>query len=177
VSEHSGPVAVRYPKGGENPYLREQLALCETVTTELRVRGNTVKPCGAAVITYGRIASEAFRLRELFEDAGTGCKVVVLNRIHPVDTASVAALIPGECGRIIFIEEAVRRGGVSESLAAALSEAGVSAGKRVSIHAVGDSYVPQGSAEELVKLCGLDAESIWAGGGIGKYNCKCIIEV
>lgn len=114
--DETGPVAVRYPKGGEpavptgyqpdyRPYQLYQLPQSDTV-----------------LVTYGRLFFEALEASQRLEKAGVPISVLKLTRIKPLESECIQLM--GRFRRIIFVEETSRAGGVGEHVAGLLAQAG-----------------------------------------------------
>ena len=144
-----GPVAVRYPRGGEEDYREDSSAL-----PAVRLReGKDV-----TLVTYGGLVSQVLKAAGLLAGEGIGADVIKLNRITPLETAQVEASVR-KTGRILIAEEAVSMGSVGERLLARLAQAGISL-KGAARCDCGTGFVPQGSIAQLRSLCKLDSASL-----------------
>ena len=132
-----GPVAIRYPRGGEPalPLGREEDDF--TVYGE----GDTV------ILTYGRITKECIDPR---------ATVLSLLKINPVDWDALAALIPAGCRKIAFVEEGIRRGGVGERCAAEFAARRLPPVQVIAI----DGFVKHATVARQMELCGLCSSAI-----------------
>ena len=147
VLEEKGPVAVRYPRGGECGYHGD----CggESVT----VFGGGA----AAVVTYGILTGQALEAAELLKNEGISLRVVKLNQVAPLDGEAVCAALDG-ASHIVAVEDQLRAGCVGERLAAVLAERGIPT--RLLLRNVGDALPPQGTVSQLWQSLRLDAQSI-----------------
>ena len=147
VLEEKGPVAVRYPRGGECGYHGD----CggESVT----VFGGGA----AAVVTYGILTGQALEAAELLKNEGISLRVVKLNQVAPLDGEAVCAALDG-ASHIVAVEDQLRAGCVGERLAAVLAERGIPT--RLLLRNVGDALPPQGTVPQLWQSLGLDAQGI-----------------
>ena len=147
VLEEKGPVAVRYPRGGECGYHGD----CggESVT----VFGGGA----AAVVTYGILTGQALEAAELLKNEGISLRVVKLNQVAPLDGKAVCAALDG-ASHIVAVEDQLRAGCVGERLAAVLAERGIPT--RLLLRNVGDALPPQGTVSQLWQSLGLDAQGI-----------------
>ena len=147
VLEEKGPVAVRYPRGGECGYHDD----CggESVT----VFGGGA----AAVVTYGILTGQALEAAELLKNEGISLRVVKLNQVAPLDGEAVCAALDG-ASHIVAVEDQLRAGCVGERLAAVLAERGIPT--RLLLRNVGDALPPQGTVSQLWQSLGLDAQGI-----------------
>ncbi|MGM9635267.1 MAG: 1-deoxy-D-xylulose-5-phosphate synthase [Candidatus Avispirillum sp.] len=142
-----GLCAFRYPKGAQREYDRSGF---KSVGEGVEVLSG--EDCDAAILTYGRITSEAVRARELL-NGEFRVKVVKLVKLLPLDSDMVLNI----CGasRVLVLEEGSRRGGIGEAVAAAAARRD---GVKVKVCAV-DGFLTHADVPTLEKLCGLDAAS------------------
>lgn len=138
--EASSPVIIRYPKGGE-------IKLCEMVD-----RGDfsyTEANCDTYIISYGRAFAVA--ASEADDELGKSGKLglIKLLRIFPIDFDEIIAIIGG-AKKLIFIEEGIKSGSLSEYILTGLAEHGYSP-EALEIRAIDGEFVPHAKAEELLK--------------------------
>lgn len=149
VEKVRGPVAVRYPRGGEGEFR----ALCGIEGASVIRPGTDV-----TIAAYGTMANEALEAARLLEEKGRSAQVVKLNSISPLDVDTVAACAK-KTGRLLVAEECVDAGCVGRRIAAELTLRGA-AGVRLALVNLGDRFVRQGTVPELRALCGIDGASI-----------------
>ena len=149
VEKVRGPVAVRYPRGGEGEFK----ALCG-------VEGASVLRPGAdvTIAAYGTMVNEALAAAKLLEEKGRSAQVVKLNSIAPLDVDTLAACAK-KTGRLVVAEECVDAGCVGRRVAAEFALRGVSR-VRLALVDLGDRFVQHGTVAELRALCGIDGASI-----------------
>ncbi len=149
VREENGPVAVRYPRGGEGAF-REDTSFVPSAV----IRPGT----DVTVLSYGVGINDVLAAAELLAGQGVSAEVVKLNRLAPLDITAVAASVR-KTGRFLCAEDVCRAGSMGERVLAALTEAGVpvSAARLLQL---GDGILENGAPEDLRKKAGLD------GGGI-----------
>ncbi len=144
--ECSGPVALRYPRGGEGEY-RSGGAL------ETRVFGDG---CDAAIIVYGTMVNEALISQRSLAECGINARVVKLGRICPLpDEALFGAL---GTDNLVIAEEVCAAGCVGEKILAAAAERGMKV--RARLLNLGGGIVGQGTTEQLRREKGIDAGAI-----------------
>ena len=149
VLEETGPVAVRYPRGGEGLY------------TDDRSEENTVclrEGTDVTIVSYGLEINEALRAAVILAEAGVSAEVMKLNRLAPPDTSGVIASVK-KTGCMAVAEDVCRPGCMGERLLCALGERGV-APKMSLLLNLGDGILENGAPNDLKKLTGLDGESI-----------------
>lgn len=149
VKECRGPVAVRYPRGGEGAY-RGSFDGQRTVTLQ--------SGTDLTLVTYGASTDAVLEAAEALKTQGINAEVVKLQSIAPADWTPVLDSVR-TTGRVLVVEECVRQGGVGQQLAAQLALAGIQTKKLLLLN-VGGGFVTHGSVGQLRGLCGLDAEGI-----------------
>lgn len=151
VQTAAGPVAVRYPRGGEGEY-RGRYSGEEMVLLR--------DGADLTIVTYGATVDAALEAAQRLEKAGVSARIVKLNHLTPSDWGPLCEQVRAT-GRLLVAEECVEAGSVGQRLAAQLALGGIAV-KSMTLLNVGDRFITQGSVAELRKLCGLDAESIAA---------------
>ena len=144
----SGPVSVRYPRGGEGLYK-------EGGSDAVRVlrEGEDF-----TIITYGISVNDALGCAEILSRKGINAEIVKLGIISPLDYTAIDASAK-KTGRVLVLEECARPGSVGERIAAHFAESGVGV-KTLLLKNLEDGLVTHGSPEILRKLYGLDAQSL-----------------
>ena len=151
VLELTGPVAVRYPRGGEGAYR----GCCGNETfTELRQGSD------CTILTYGILINEALAAAELLHQAGIEARVVKLNAIAPLRNDEVLAAL-GHEKRLLVLEDCVGSGCVGQRLTAILAQQGCAPDK-LFLKNLGDTIPCHGSVPQLYQQMGLDAASVAA---------------
>ena len=149
VLEMNGPVAVRYPRGGEGAY-REMGGTTGSVV----VRNGT----DLTIVAYGMMVNEALKAAELLEKQGKNAQVLKLNSILPLDMDGILSCAK-KTGHLLIAEECVDAGCVGRRIASELALANVG-NLRVTLANLGNRFIPQGTVAQLRALCGIDAESL-----------------
>lgn len=144
-----GPVAVRYPRGGEG---RQYPAWSGESASVLR-EGTDI-----TLAAYGTLTDEICTAAELLEEQGVGAEVVKLSRIAPLDPEPVVESVK-KTGRLLVLEDCNENGSVGQQLAAALAEAGI-VPKTVVLKNLKNAFAPQGTVAQLRALLGLDAQGV-----------------
>lgn len=132
---------VRYPRGSEAEYDRSEFSEYDGFSVL-----EAEKEPKATLVTYGRIAKNAVVAAKRLKTV----RVVKLCRLAPVSEDELAPFL---VGKIIFVEEGMKNGGVGEMLAEKFPE------KKISVHAV-SNFTDGGSEEELMKEYGFDSDSL-----------------
>ena len=148
-----GPVAVRYPRGGQGEL---PAAAPETAGpwALIPAAGDDATPAArrTLAVTYGRLFTDTLNAAAQATLRGIPCDTLKLNRIQPIDDDCIR--LAAGYGRVVFFEEGVRTGGVGERFALRAREAGLN-GACV-VRAIDDRFVRQAPIPELLTELGLD---------------------
>jgi 1-deoxy-D-xylulose-5-phosphate synthase len=148
--EYPGPALVRYPRGkGPGVALEAGLAPLPIGQGEVRRRGGRL-----AILNFGSLLPQALEVA-----AELDATVADMRFIKPLDRALISELAETH-GLLVTLEENALAGGAGSAVGELLAELGVS----IPLLHLGlpDRYVEQGSHQEQLQECGLDAEGIGA---------------
>ncbi len=151
VNEAKGPVAVRYPRGGENGF-HGDTGLAPTVC----LREGT----DLTLVSYGTLLGEVLEAARLAETQGISCAVFKINRLCPIDSGPILDSV-GQTHRLLVVEEVASHGSVGRDLATQLAALNAWLGRVILLNA-GDGLVRHGSVAQLRALLGIDAQHIAA---------------
>lgn len=178
VNEMNSPVFIRYPKGGEDEEFNkklENLAGSELVSARyedkhkvcpynnlnyIYIKNNNPE---FLIITYGRISKTAFDVYLKLNENNKPADFLKLNKIKPVNY--ILHEVMNSCAEnVIFIEEGIECGGVSEHITSnminMIKSGSDKYNKRVKIFAVND-FIEQGTVGQLFEVCGFNPEKIY----------------
>lgn len=144
----NGPVAVRYPRGGDRGY--QASAWNDTDPVACHRQGRDV-----TILTYGTLLKNAMEAADILADQGIEATVLRLMRVHPLPVQEIRERMP-QTSQLFVLEETMHNCGICGELAAALHTNGIS----VTGMDLGSAYVPHGSCDLLYRHCGLDAQSV-----------------
>ena len=144
--EIDGPVAIRYPRGGEGGF---------TGDTSARAAVRLKDGSKALLISYGTLTNQALEAAEQLEKEGISTKVLKLNRIAPLDMPSILQETEG-MDAVLILEDCFENGSVGQQIAAGMAEAGQRC-SHVILQNLKDHFAPAGSVEQLRHRFGLDA--------------------
>ena len=150
VYEVKGPVAIRYPRGGEGAYqdgAPRHPAVLLREGTDLTLAG-----CGTLV-------NELLDCADRLAADGIRAEVVKLNTITPLPL-ELAARSVKKTGRLLVAEESAEMGGIGQRIAAGLLAAGIPV-QGLALASTGRGFVTHGTIPQLRRLCGLDGESLY----------------
>ena len=150
VREVDGPVAVRYPRGGEGAF-REN---CGNRGAKVLQPGDDI-----TLISYGNMISETLQAAKQLQADGLSPEVVKLNSILPLDFETVVTSVK-KTGRLLVAEECVAMNCVGRQLASSCCEHGVKL-SALALCNLGEDFVTHGTVPQLRKLCKIDADSLY----------------
>ncbi|WP_303789308.1 1-deoxy-D-xylulose-5-phosphate synthase [Ruminococcus flavefaciens] len=143
IYEEKGLVAVRYPRGSEKVEFEQS-----DMTTEWLFK--QLSGSETLIITYGRLYNEAISAQKELAKQEINCDILKLTKIFPLD---------GELGskikqypRVVFFEESMGEGSISEKVGNILSELGY-CGDYSRVTA--DGFVKQASVRSCLDKLGL----------------------
>jgi 1-deoxy-D-xylulose-5-phosphate synthase len=147
---HNGPASVRYPRG-KGPGVA-----VETTMTELPIGKAEIKHQGSriAILAWGSMVTPALTVGKQLN-----ATVVNMRFVKPIDQALILELAKSH-DVFVTVEENALAGGAGEAVNSFLQQQRVL--MPVLNIALPDSFVEQGTREELLAFCGLDAASILA---------------
>jgi 1-deoxy-D-xylulose-5-phosphate synthase len=143
-----GPVAVRYPRGGNDGYQDCFLEDCVLKT------GDQV-----TVVSYGTMIAEALKARELLEKEGISMEIVKLWKLAPLDTKLIEASLQ-KTGRLVVLEECVGSGCVGQELVSVLAEKG-KLPPVVRLINLGNGFVTHGKVSQLREAWHIDGKAVY----------------
>ncbi|MBO5318311.1 MAG: 1-deoxy-D-xylulose-5-phosphate synthase [Ruminococcus sp.] len=148
IFEDKGLAAVRYPRGTEPAAFESGYLSTDHVFVS---RGSS----DILIITYGRIFDEALRAQETLLSEGINCDILKLTKIWPL-AEGVSEEI-SDYKRIVFFEECMDSGSISEKVADILAESGYT-GEYSRVAAKG--YVKQASVKDCLDELGLTSRKM-----------------
>ena len=155
-----GPMAIRYPRG------RAAARPSDTRETVVIGTGERLKDgADLAILTVGPVADDALRaIKRAESETGMSIALYDMRFVKPLDTSLLTEVLGKQCP-VITIEDGTVNGGfgsaVLEWMSENLDKAGVKAMPPLTRLGVPDRFIPQGTPDQLHKLCGFDEESIY----------------
>ena len=148
IYREKGLAAVRYPRGSE-----KNDSSCNYVTNDhiLIGRGES----DTLIITYGRIFSEALKAQSILCGYGINCDLLKLTKIYPLCSDIIDEI--KDYRRVIFFEESMSSGSISEKIGTLLAESSF-AGEYSRVTA--DGFIKQASIAECLDEMGLSCEKM-----------------
>lgn len=151
VYEVTGPVAIRYSRGGQKGY---QISNAPAYYSQLR------EGYDFTILTYGMLINEALKASELLAQKGISIQVLKLNRIAPLNESEVDQMLK-KTKRLLVLEDCIAVGCVGEKVACLATQAGVKLDKLI-LKNCGARLPDEGSVDQLNQALGLDAVSVAA---------------
>lgn len=144
----TGPVAVRYPRGGEGAYRDSRLEAESILRT-----GRDV-----TIVTYGTMINQALAAADMLEKEHIEAEVIKLGMIKPNNfELTMASLM--KTSSLLVAEEVCAAGCVGQRILALCAENEVELDS-VKLANLGDGIIPQGTVAELLHDNGLDAAGL-----------------
>ncbi len=150
VTRQNGPVAIRYPRGGDRDYIGSAWQEDQRVCCHRAGRDVTI-------ITYGTLLQNAMEGAALLSQNGIEATVLRLLAVEPLPIDELIPLL-SENKYYVIMEETAGNSGIGESLACALYER--IPGCRVDRFDLGHQYITHGSIPALYSHYHLDSRSI-----------------
>ena len=148
VLRMEGPVAVRYPRGGEGSYTAD----CGQAPSTVLRQGGDITLAG-----YGMEINDLLEGARLLAGQGVEAEVVKLNQITPLVPDRVLESVR-KTGVLLVAEDCAAEGCVGQRLAAALEQAGVPG--KICLINCGQRFVTHGALSCLKWELSLDGEGI-----------------
>lgn len=152
VEDCHGPVAVRYPRGGEGSYHASDWQGMDGDLVKCHRQGRDI-----TLITYGTLLDSVLDAAKLLSEEGIEATVLRLLTVNELPAEEVLRKL-SENHRVLIVEETCNGSGIHEALAWELRKLcpdcvldGIDLGRR---------FIPHGSNRELYEYCGLDGKSI-----------------
>ena len=154
--EHTGPAAMRYPRGsGVGADIRREPELLEIGKAERLRDGGEV-----AVVAYGTMVHPSLQAAEQLAKEGIETTVVNARFVKPLDASLLLALARTK-RLIVTVEEAYLAAGFGSAIAELLEENGLLDQVRLVRMGVPDRLVTHGDQTLLLAKFGLDADGIY----------------
>ena len=149
VEQYDGPVAVRYPRGGDKAYTDGLWKPDETVINHRQGKDVTI-------VTYGTLLQNAMEAAEELSQSGIEAAVLRLSEVSDLDVRKIIENVSGKA--LLVLEEVSGGTGIAGELALKLGP--IDPSLRVYSRDLGANFVPHGSVNELYEHCGLDPKSV-----------------
>ncbi|MDQ1333105.1 MAG: 1-deoxy-D-xylulose-5-phosphate synthase [Thermodesulfobacteriota bacterium] len=151
--QHSGPVAIRYPRGkGVGAAMDPDYKVLPMGEAEILREGNDLQ-----ILAIGSMVTPSLDAAAVLEKEGIHVGVVNCRFVKPLDTGLVD--IAASSGRVLVVEENIRQGGFGGAVLELFNDAGL---RDVHIRRIGlpDEFVEHGPQDILRAKYGLDSAGI-----------------
>ena len=149
VFDITGPVAIRYPRGGEGAFTADT---SDAPIVRLRTGGDVT------LLSYGIMVDEVLKAADLLVRQGVEAEVVKLNRVSPLDDEMLDGFFEST-KTLLVLEDSFVAGCVGQRLAATLAKHS-RCPERLILKNLGKTFAPAGSVAQLWQRFGLDAASV-----------------
>ena len=149
VTHTEGPIALRYPRGGEGAYQAD----CSDQNEVILREGKDI-----ILLTYGIMINQVLSAAEQLSQQNIEVSVVKVNNLTAGFSDDLLQKI-STCGRICVVEDVVMAGSVGETLAAELAQRHIQT-KWIQLCNTGDTFAPQGAVNLVYEYYHLDGKGI-----------------
>lgn len=148
IYDEKGLAAVRYPRGSE----KVDFSSFHLTTEHLFIREDKSE---TLIITYGRLYNDAYNAQKKLKEAGILTDILKLTKIYPLEEDLGDEI--SQYKRIVFFEESMGEGSISEKVGNILAERGYSGDySRVTA----DGFVKQASVSSCLEKLGLTGKKM-----------------
>lgn len=154
--DHSGPIALRYPRGtGTGVPINTDFRPLKIGQAEILREGNDI-----LILAIGRMVGDALAAEAILRDQGIETTVVDSRFVKPLDRELIAPLVQ-RIHRVITVEENVRQGGFGSAVLEMLADEGIS---NFQLERIGlpDAFIEHGPQKRLRSKYRIDAAAIVA---------------
>lgn len=156
VRDYNGPVAIRYPRGGDRGYdgckWEPTPEVSRTGALACHRMGDDV-----TLITYGTMLENTMKAAQLLAEQGIEATVLRLLTVSPLPVYNILTMM-SQTEHVVVLEEAAGNCGIREALAWELQH--LHPGIRVDGIDLGHRFITHGDMASLYRHYGLDARSI-----------------
>ena len=160
ASAHNAPIALRYSNSTENTDITDRFFFDEFSTVSyIKDFSDTVQNL---FVTYGQIAEEVIKAKELLCAKGIDCGIIILEKLKPIDyfTDGILPILKG-AKNVIFVEEGIKNGGVGMIFENILRSFDFSPTEfKYKISAIDDTFVSPMEICNLYDYAGISAEKL-----------------
>ena len=155
VQSHNGPVAIRYPRGGDRKFTDS------CFDPKADIAGNGLLTChrqgeDVTILTYGTMLENAMDAAKILAEIGVEATVLRLLTLSALPVDQIIAMTVGK--KLLVLEEVSGGCGIAADLALAIGEKA----PEITVYSkdLGKNFVAHGSVSKLYEHCGVDAASV-----------------
>jgi 1-deoxy-D-xylulose-5-phosphate synthase len=156
VNKHDGPVAIRYPRGGNRSFTGSNWDAAEDVQIAGALACHRTGK-DVTLITYGTMLDNTLQAAQLLAQQGVEATVLRLMTVAPVPVNEIVSNM-SQTPHVVVVEEAAAECGVGELIAWKLKN--LRRDIRVDGMDLGKQYITHGDMNSLYKHYRLDPQSI-----------------
>lgn len=147
------PMAIRYPRGGEENYNFEKNEEIKLGKAEILKEGNDI-----TIIALGKTVSKAMKIADIFEKKGISIEVINLRFLKPLDKETIMKSIL-KTKKVITIEDGYVLDGMGSAIVNLINDQQV---EKIKVKKIGypDKFIKHGNVEEIEKKYKLDLDGI-----------------
>ena len=149
VDEYDGPVAIRYPRGGDGEYTHTEFDPTKCVVTCRE--GKDI-----AIVSYGIMVNEALAAAQKLSDEGMDVAVIRLTQVSPLPAEQLLEAL-GAYRKVLVVEDTPTGSGIRESIAWCLRDRTEC---EVDGLDLGWSFATHGNIQSLYQQYGVDKSAI-----------------
>lgn len=156
VEEYNGPVAIRYPRGGNGHYSQSAWD-SNHATLGTKMVAQHAEGSDVVLVTYGTLINNVMDAVDILKTRGIQTSVLRLLTAEPLPMAEMLDYLSNH-KHVVVIEETGNSCGLSHAITWELAQVG--AALKVSGINLGNGYITHGNVQMLYRHYGLDSESI-----------------
>ena len=153
ATEYNGPVAVRYPRGGERQLIFDKCEDIELGKAEVIKEGKDL-----SIVAIGKMVERAVEVSKLLEKEEIDVEIINARFLKPLDKETILKSIR-KTKNVITIEDGILKGGLGTAVIETINNSDI---KDVKVKTFGydNCFVKHGSVEEIEKESKIDSNSI-----------------
>ena len=144
------PIAIRYPRGTESNYHFPKSKEIKLGEAEIIKKGKDI-----TIVAIGNMVTRAMEVAELLEKDGISSEVINARFLKPLDTKTIAKSYQ-KTKLLVTIEDNIKSSGLGATIKSKIKE-----NKEILSLGYPDTYIKQGTIEEIEKEYSLDKISIY----------------
>ena len=152
VTQYNGPVAVRYPRGGDRNYSQSAWDTDGSKLVSCHRHGKDV-----TIVTYGTMLQNAMDAADVLSAKGIETTVLRLLSVNPLPVSEIYDML-SQKRRVFVVEEVCAGSGIGQELAWKLSQ--LDRNCITDCFDLGENFVTHGNVDKLYTALGVDANAI-----------------
>lgn len=154
--EYNGPIAIRYPRGGEDKIkFKENKGRIKLGKAEIMRKGEDI-----TIIAIGKTVAKAMKVAENLAKEKISIEVINARFLKPLDKKTILTSVK-KTGKVVTMEDNLIKGGLGVNVLELLNKNKLE-NINVKIFGYDDTFVTHGKTEELEKIHKQDVETMEA---------------